>query len=263
MHSNSSDLRKNSDTSLASHTPNNNKTDVSVADRISPFPNKFEKRRRRSRQKFTSRSIQLLAQRNMISRCLSLPIASFNHHNSDRNKNLINNSPTIKLLISKTPSKKFNSNKDLSSYSLSSLLLNKMLTRSNHFELFSSLKLKSQPRAVFDESNNNNNTHSHLHSSINKNGNGVFLRTNSNSIFKKNYQVLGDYSTLAFKRSFSVNDLSFNQKCVKRSSSFDKFIQNVVKGKQKSASLCTFNTSNTNINDSQVKHDQTAIYNQR
>jgi hypothetical protein len=46
---------------------------------------------------------------------------------------------------------------------------------------------------------------------------------------------------LAYRRSFSYTKLKFEQKLVKKSPSFDKFLKNVLKGKQKSNSLCNFN----------------------
>lgn len=246
MHSNSSELRKSSDpSSLNSNnlcaqtyiTTNNSGSTgkleggagaedyydatsiLSSSRRVSPFPNKFEKRRRRSRQKFTPRSIQLLTQqRKMISRCLSLPTLASNKNSSDRNRSLINGSPTIKLLIGKASNKKYNSKNDsytkLSSYSLSSLLQNRNMARSNHFELSSSLKLKTKSRHLFDEVNPKSNTANNLASTL-----------------KKTYQVVGNFSMLAYKRSFSVNDLNSNQTYIRKSSSFDKFLQNVMKGK--------------------------------
>lgn len=252
MHSNSSGLRKSSDpSSLNSNklcaqtyiTTNNSSSTgkleggagvedyydatsiLSSSRRISPFPNKFEKRRRRIRQKFTPRSIQLLTQqRKMISRCLSLPTSASNKNSSDQNRNLINGSPTIKLLIDKASNKKYNSKNDsytkLSSYSLSSLLQNRNLARSNYFEFSSSLKLKSKSRHLFDETNTKPNTASNF-----------VGRINSSSMLKKNYQVVGNFSMLAYKRSFSVNDLNSNQTFIRKSSSFDKFLQNVMKGK--------------------------------
>ena len=52
-------------------------------------------------------------------------------------------------------------------------------------------------------------------------------------------------SILAFKRSFSYTNLLLEQRYVKKSTSFDKFLQNVVKGKQKSMSLCNFNLASS------------------
>lgn len=251
MHSNSSDLRKSSDPSSLSsnnlcaqtyittnHSSSTGKLEdphdvatsvLSSGQRVSPFPNKFEKRRRRSRQKFTPRSIQLLTQqRKVISRCLSLPTPAYNRNSSDRNRSLINGSPTIKLLIDKASNKKYNSKNDsltkLSSYSLSSLLQNRNLARSNHFELSSSLKLKSKSKSrhLFDETNN---------SKTNTTTSNLAGRINSGNMLKKSHQLVGNFSFLAYKRSFSINDMNSNHTFIRKTTSFDKFIQNVMKGK--------------------------------
>jgi hypothetical protein len=55
-------------------------------------------------------------------------------------------------------------------------------------------------------------------------------------------------SCLAYKRSFSLASLALIEKkaiVVRKSSSFDKFLKNIVKGKRKSNSFCHFNNAST------------------
>jgi hypothetical protein len=51
------------------------------------------------------------------------------------------------------------------------------------------------------------------------------------------------WKQLAYKRSFSSTKLKIEKKLIKKSPSFKNFLKNVLKGKQKSNSMCNFNGS--------------------
>lgn len=234
VYSNSTDLRKNSDPSSLSatysfyHSLNNSsnsnnlfsvqafKHELSTEDCHSQIilnraslPPQFDKynKRRLSRQSRRSPKFQLLCQRKLLSRCLSVPATSLfeeNKSRSIRNDLLIEESPTIKFLCknsSRKRSSKRLSNGRMKQGSLSSLLVNKNLARSNCFELS---KNRSHSRNLFEDT--------------------------SDARLRKNYEIVNNFSFLAFKRSFSYMDLVSEQKYIKKSSSFEKFLQNVIKG---------------------------------
>ena len=54
------------------------------------------------------------------------------------------------------------------------------------------------------------------------------------------------WKQLAFKRSFSATKLKLEKKIIKKSPSFKNFLKNVLKGKQRSNSMCNFNNGNLN-----------------
>lgn len=229
VYSNPNDLRKNSDPSSTYsfyHSLNNSSTsnnffpqsfkneltsdDINNSSLIlnrNSAPPKFEKKFRRSRQRSSSKHNQFFNQR-QLSRCLSVPTNNTlapNFNRSNRIKHLLKESPTIKLIFKNVQRKKFSNgrSKNRSSYSLSSLLLNKNLTHSNQSFNKSNRKSSSKNRMYLDE---------------------------KNGLLKKNYDAFNNFSMLAFKRSFSFTNIMFEQTYIKKSASFEKFLQNVVLG---------------------------------
>jgi len=137
------------------------------------------------------------------------------------NQILIDESPTIKLLFDNIKKRKYslknhirsNRTSSYSSSSSSSLLLLKTLTatesRKKSFDLLLSTKNRK-----------------------------MSATTTIQDLLINNFSC----TMLVFKRSFSYTHLKCEQKYIKKSSSFEKFLQNVVKGKQKSQSICILNS---------------------
>jgi hypothetical protein len=122
-----------------------------------------------------------------------------------KKQNLIQKSPAIRLLF-----------KNINNYNETSSVVN-----SNYVLSVSTLSILSKLKSSTNDSNASKN----LKISIDDLGNIFSCRQ------------------LAYRRSFSYTKLKFEQKLVKKSPSFDKFLKNVLKGKQKSNSLFNFNSA--------------------
>lgn len=147
----------------------------------------------------------------LYARCYSeppntkLPVQLTDNGNAINKQNLIQKSPTIRLLF-----------KNINNYNETSSVVN-----SNYVLSVSTLSILNKLKSSTNDSNASKN----LKISIDDLGNIFSCRQ------------------LAYKRSFSYTKLKFEQKLVKKSPSFDKFLKNVLKGKQKSNSLFNFNSA--------------------
>ncbi len=139
------------------------------------------------------------------------------------NQIFIDASPTIKLLINNIKKKKY-SNNHVYFRSRSMLLRdpNQDVNSKQSQQYDKSMRKKSLDMLLGTKKTLSSPTH-----------------TANSKLFINNFSC----SMLVFKRSFSYTNLKYEQKYIKKSSSFEKFLQNVVKGKQKSISLCNFNSS--------------------
>jgi len=142
------------------------------------------------------------------------------------NQILIDESPTIKLLFDNIKKRKYSNSRV--HYRSSSLFLKTTTTTTTNESRKKSLDLLK-----------------------NKKNNKISIQDLINNF---------SCSMLVFKRSFSYTHLKYEQKYIKKSSSFEKFLQNVVKGKQKSISMCNFNHS-SNEKQQNLQSKQKSVIN--
>ena len=143
------------------------------------------------------------------------------------NRNLLEDSPTIKLLL-KNVKKTSSSSRIMSDSSGASFLSTSKITDEKEPRRRSLRNKKTLATTI---------TEKHK------------IKISFNELLKS-----FSLSMLAFKRSFSYTNLKLEQKYIKKSSSFEKFLQNVVKGKQKSLSLCNFNFGHSENNIERAKN---------